>query len=474
MVPPMLPHLRTPLLLLSLLLACTPPSETPHDAGVSPDAGLPTDAGAPDAWYPPVVPAGVEATDALCSNGLDDDNNGFADCQDYWCTDSPRVTVCHALENTDAQCSDGVDNAETPLGASRPRTDALVDCDDPDCNRNPDVTVCAHPRHETGPACANQTDDDGDGAVDCDDLDCLAASSSSCALGGRIRVLFDNAHRQQAGSADWVVDATQPLPWPSQPADAAHWKGALAAWGAALVQGGAYTVETLPPNGHLSHGDLNNRQDLSLFGVLVLDEPSAPFTPDEHVALQDFLDGGGGILLLADHDGADRDGNGWDAVRAFNDWLTTLGGGTLANNPLGFSVRVVSYDAAGTVDGLNGARATTRGITGTHPVLDGAHGTVDAVGTYRAGQFDLYPQVNPDVTALLHALPANTGGFVDSPYVVATRLGRGRVVAVGDSTVAISGTDSHGYTQSAAPWTQPNADNAALLLNAVDWLAEPR
>ena len=111
---------------------------------------------------------------------------------------------------------------------------------------------------------------------------------------------------------------------------------------------------------------------------------------------------------------------------------------------------------------------------GTHPVLDGAHGAVQAVGSYRAGQFDLHPAANPEVTALVHVLPANTGGFADSPYVVATAVGQGRVVALGDSTVAISGTDSHGLTQADAPWSQANVDNRALLLNAVDWLAAPR
>ena len=60
------------------------------------------------------APRGAEATLELCSNGVDDDGNGYADCDDSWCRQTVEIWVCDALENTEAKCGDGVDNIESP------------------------------------------------------------------------------------------------------------------------------------------------------------------------------------------------------------------------------------------------------------------------------------------------------------------------------------------------------------------------
>ncbi len=89
--------------------------------------------------------AGAENTDALCSDGLDNDGDGHKDCDDFDCSKNPNVTVCKdagkpdsgkpadaGSENTDILCSDGIDNDG----------DGYVDCNDFDCSKNPSVTVC--------------------------------------------------------------------------------------------------------------------------------------------------------------------------------------------------------------------------------------------------------------------------------------------------------------------------------------------
>ena len=75
-----------------------------------------------------------ENTDALCSDGLDNNNNGYTDCDDFECSRNENVTVCGTpnLENTDELCSDGIDNDEN----------GFIDCDDFGCSRNENVTVC--------------------------------------------------------------------------------------------------------------------------------------------------------------------------------------------------------------------------------------------------------------------------------------------------------------------------------------------
>ena len=72
-----------------------------------------------------------EEDDAKCSDGIDNNNNGYTDCEDFDCSKNANVTVCPS-EDTDALCSDGIDNNDN----------SFIDCDDFDCSMNPDVTVC--------------------------------------------------------------------------------------------------------------------------------------------------------------------------------------------------------------------------------------------------------------------------------------------------------------------------------------------
>jgi hypothetical protein len=137
----------------------------------------------------------TENTNAMCSNGIDDDCNGFVDCQDFGCTraDAGTITVCDAgtsprdtgpctrtgPENTAAACGDGMDND----------CDGFTDCQDFDCRncnvpgcfrdggvllRDGGICMCAGPENTTA-ACMNNRDDDCDGFVDCRDFDCTMA-----------------------------------------------------------------------------------------------------------------------------------------------------------------------------------------------------------------------------------------------------------------------------------------------------------
>lgn len=62
----------------------------------------------------------AETTAALCSDGVDNDLNGYADCDDFNCY---GVGACAQSETTDALCSDGVDND----------LNGYADCDDFNC-----------------------------------------------------------------------------------------------------------------------------------------------------------------------------------------------------------------------------------------------------------------------------------------------------------------------------------------------------
>jgi len=421
-------------------------------------------------------PVGAETDDTLCANMMDDDDNGYVDCEDFWCRDSVAVTVCGSLENTPERCLDGVDNPESPGNPNTQRTDGLTDCADPDCSKNPALTgVCPPLRWELGNTqCTNQSDDDGDGLTDCADPDCFHAGSTACT--GRKRILFDDAHRQRAGSADWVVDVAGAHPFPSSPAGENDWAGALSSFGKALLDTGRFSVEVLPTSsGRFTFADPANPQDLTQYDVLVLIEPSAPLSDAEADALLAFMTAGGGVLVAVDHFDSDRDGNGWDSVQALNAVLQHLGGGTLEANPLGLSVQEVDYAESGVIQGLNNSAVTSVAAGAqNHPVLSGVHGMVSRVGMYRGGLLNVFPAVNSAATVLMHALPLGTTGYESgSPYVVVTQVGSGRMVLAGDSAILNDGSDSHGFLNvSFDSWHDSQEDNAALFLNAVEWLAE--
>jgi len=86
----------------------------------------------------------MEVTFAKCTDRIDNDHNGYADCADYSCRQNADMAVRQACQESlgtdtaenNARCSDGKDND----------LDGAVDCDDWDCSWNPGVTVCSGPK----------------------------------------------------------------------------------------------------------------------------------------------------------------------------------------------------------------------------------------------------------------------------------------------------------------------------------------
>ncbi|MEL6122644.1 MAG: vWA domain-containing protein [Bacteroidota bacterium] len=87
----------------------------------------------------------------LCSDGIDNDEDGLVDCDDPDC-----ITLVNCQENTLIACNDLYDNDE----------DGLVDCFDPDCFA---FKRC----FEKEEKCDDGVDNDGDGLIDCADSSCF-------------------------------------------------------------------------------------------------------------------------------------------------------------------------------------------------------------------------------------------------------------------------------------------------------------
>jgi len=85
-----------------------------------------------------------------CSDGVDNDSDGFIDLDDFNCVDSE--------DNTErpTQCSDGIDND----------SDGFIDLNDLNCVDTEDDT-------ERPTQCSDGIDNDSDGFIDLNDLNCV-------------------------------------------------------------------------------------------------------------------------------------------------------------------------------------------------------------------------------------------------------------------------------------------------------------
>lgn len=65
--------------------------------------------------------------------------------------------------------------------------------------------------------------------------------------------------------------------------------------------------------------------------VVVIFEPSRGLSPNEQDALVNYMLAGGGLLAVANHVGADRDGNGFSAPEVWNDLIGSDGSDSHGN-----------------------------------------------------------------------------------------------------------------------------------------------
>ncbi len=114
---------------------------------------------------------------AKCTDGIDNDGNGFTDCADFSCSLSPIQAVLDACaaraENTAEKCSDGIDNDRN----------GFTDCDDFSCTRDglPDaVAYCSKIVEGTVERCHDGIDNDGNGYADCADRSCTNLVPQAC------------------------------------------------------------------------------------------------------------------------------------------------------------------------------------------------------------------------------------------------------------------------------------------------------
>ncbi|WP_107090639.1 hydrolase [Streptomyces sp. WM6378] len=270
------------------------------------------------------------------------------------------------------------------------------------------------------------------------------------------RVLFDNSKAETAGNADWIISTSQPDPLGQNPSPSAEkdWTGALSSWGVALQKTGDYALKTLPSGGTITYGT-SSATDLKNFDTFVMPEPNVLLSAAEKTAVMQFVQNGGGLFLISDHTGSDRNNDGADAVKVINDLMSN--NSVDSADPFGFSV-----------DALNIATDNPRAISDSaDPVLNGSFGKVTGSIIRNGTTVTLKPSDNPAAKGLVY----RTGSSGDTGAFFATStFGSGRVAFWGDSSPIDDGTGQSGNTLYDG-WNDPAGTDAALALNATEWLS---
>jgi len=299
--------------------------------------------------------------------------------------------------------------------------------------------------------------------------------------GQSVRILFDATKAEMAGNADWVIDADlanlrygpnaytsssghqsnpQRYPTPDQSTitattDETYWEGALSSWAIDLVKQG-YGVETLPYNGAISYGNTSNAQDLSNYKVFIIDEPNIRFSAAEQSAIVSFVQHGGGLFMISDHNNSDRNGDGWDSPHIWDDLL--------ANNS------IQSYPFGIYFDTVDFSQTCTNVVSGViDPVIHGPIGAVTSVKWSDGTSMTLNPSLNSTVKGVIFK-NGTTAGNTNAMFAY-SKFGSGKVAAMGDSSPPDDGTGNPDCSLYSSYRDEVGGNHRRLLMNATIWLA---
>ena len=270
------------------------------------------------------------------------------------------------------------------------------------------------------------------------------------------KVLFDDAHAETAGNADWVISSSRPDPLKENPNPQVEtdWTGGLSSWGVTLQKTGRYSLMTNTST--ITYGDSSNTLDLSNFNAFILPEPNTLFTASEKTAIMTFVHNGGGLFMIADHNGSDRNNDGYDSLHIFNDLMSNSGVG---NDPFGITFDAV--DIARDYPSVNTSRPD--------PILQGPFGTgttsLIAAGTTET----ISPMDNSNVVGVVYTTGSSNTGTT-GVFIAHSTYGSGRVIATGDSSAIDDGTCESGH-KCYNGWSDSKAQNDILYPNGTEWLA---
>jgi hypothetical protein len=272
-------------------------------------------------------------------------------------------------------------------------------------------------------------------------------------------VLFDNAHAETAGQGDWIISTSQPDPLSqnANPSSETSWTGGISAWGVGLQKTGRYSLKTLPAGSSITYGG-SGAQDLSKFNAFVLPEPNVVLSAAEKTAIMTFVKNGGGLFMVSDHTGSDRNNDGWDSPKILNDLMTN--NSVDSSDPFGFSIDLLNIGTEN--PDVIGASAAS------DPIISGPFGKATGTIIRNGTTVTLKPADNPSARGEIYRTGYSASGSTGAAVATAT-FGAGRVMFIGDSSTIDDGTGQSGNTLYNG-WNDPAGTDSTVMLNGTEWL----
>nr|WP_238546045.1 endonuclease [Tumebacillus flagellatus] len=285
------------------------------------------------------------------------------------------------------------------------------------------------------------------------------------------KVLFDNAHGETSGAADWVID------------------GGFSDFGNALANAGFY-VKELRKAGPITLSDLQG------YDVYVMAEPQFPLKPSEQQAILDYVNQGGSVFFVADHYNADRNKNRWDGSEVFNGyrrgaWANPAAGmgAEEANSALmqgvqssdwlaqNFGVRF-RYNALGDINATNIVSPDQAfGITkGVSAVAMHAGSTLAITDPTKAKGLVYLPPTKEAWASAVDQGVYNGGGVAEGAFSAISKVGLGKAAFIGDSSPIEDASPKYLREDTGKSKTTydgwKEVDDALYFTNLVNWLAK--
>jgi hypothetical protein len=209
--------------------------------------------------------------------------------------------------------------------------------------------------------------------------------------------------------------------------------------------------------GRITFNDATNAQDLSHYKVYVIDEPNIAFTAAEKNAIISWVQAGGGLFIISDHNGSDRNNDGIDSPAVLNDLIRT---NTVQPYAFGWTYDLVSFSE------ISSNYASIPG----NACLHGPYGVPRQIQISSGASMTVATAANPTVKALCYR-NGTTSGSITNVLIARSYVGQGRVFGMADSSPMDDGTGDPG-DQLYTGWAgEVNGDHARICMNATLWLA---
>jgi hypothetical protein len=157
--------------------------------------------------------------------------------------------------------------------------------------------------------------------------------------------------------------------------------------------------------------------------------------------------------MIADHTGSDRDNDGWDSPRIWNDFMVN---NSVKANAFGFKID------------LNNISEATNNVTTTpNTVIKGAQGVTSSIQFHNGATMTLNTTQNNTVKGYVwqSGYPQTTARVM----FAGCTFGTGRVVCLGDSSPSDDGTGAPGNTLYVG---YSQLSHSKMFRNACLWLAK--